>query len=104
MKQRNLRLDPRIRMDRSRPGDRLSRHPIHPPPTNQSTGNRGPASPFTSQESVEFVAVTTAPNGRPSPSYTAYEGLSLTKAWPPAGAPPDDRASYLLSQRAAVLP
>jgi len=71
MKQRNLRLDPRIRMDRSRPGDRLSRHPIHPPPTNQSTGNRGPASPFTSQESVEFVAVTRAPNGRPSPSYTA---------------------------------
>ena len=55
-------------------------------------------------KSVEFVAVTAAPDGRPSPSYTAYEGLPLTTASPPAGATPDDRASDLLSQRAAVLP
>jgi hypothetical protein len=55
-------------------------------------------------KSVEFVVVSAASDGRPSYSYSAYEGASLRKVSAPEGGTSNDRTVYLLSQRAAVMP
>ena len=55
-------------------------------------------------KSAEYVLVNAAPDGRPSYSYSKYEGAQPTKAAAYEGATPNDRASYLLMQRAAVIP
>jgi hypothetical protein len=55
-------------------------------------------------KSVEFVVVGAAPDGRSSYSYSAYEGPSLVKVPALASMAPNDRSTYLLSQRAAVMP
>ncbi len=55
-------------------------------------------------KSVEFVTVGTAPDGRPSYSYAEYEGVPLKNSSAQQSVAPNDRASYLLSQRAAVMP
>jgi len=54
--------------------------------------------------SVEFVSVTVSADGRPSYSYEDYEGTPLKRMPPSNGTPTNDRVSYLLSQRAAVMP
>jgi hypothetical protein len=48
--------------------------------------------------------VASAPNGKPSYSYQDYEGAPLKQLFADEGLTPNDRATYLLSQRAAVLP
>ena len=53
-----------------------------------------------SAKAVEFVTVT-APG---TYSYQRYEGSPLKKVAGEEGAAPNDRAAYLLSQRAAVMP
>jgi hypothetical protein len=53
---------------------------------------------------VEFVVVGTGPDQRPSYSYQEYAGRPLRKTVAQEGATPTDRAAYLLSQRAAVMP
>jgi Cytochrome P460 len=63
-------------------------------------GGNIPAAP----KSVEFVVVGTAPDNRPTYSYQEFEGAPLKKVSGQDGVTPNDRASYLLSQRAAVLP
>jgi hypothetical protein len=55
-------------------------------------------------KSVEFVSVSAAPDGHPSYSYAQYEGASQTKSSTQEGLTPNDRTTYLLSQRAAVVP
>jgi hypothetical protein len=55
-------------------------------------------------KSVEFVAVGPGQDRRPSYSYQDYEGAPLKKAATHEGLVPNERAAYLLSQRAAVMP
>jgi len=55
-------------------------------------------------KSVEFVSVAVGADGRPSYSYEDYEGTPLKKLPTANGNPTNDRVSYLLSQRAAVMP
>jgi hypothetical protein len=55
-------------------------------------------------KSVEFVTVETAPNDQPSYLYQEYGGAPLKKLSAEEGLAPNDRAAYLLSQRAAVMP
>jgi hypothetical protein len=52
-------------------------------------------------KSVEFVVVGAGPAAY---SYQRYEGSPLKKVAGEEGAAPNDRAAYLLSQRAAVMP
>jgi hypothetical protein len=59
-------------------------------------GGRVPKTP----EAVEFVTVT----GPGVTAYQRYEGSPLKKMASESGSDPNDRASYLLSQRAAVMP
>lgn len=54
--------------------------------------------------SVEFVFVSVAPDGHPSYTYAKYEGAPLQKVPVTVGADASGRASYLLAQRAAVMP
>ena len=63
-------------------------------------GARIPAS----VQSVEFVTVKTSSDQQPSYSYQAYEGQPLKKMPPQEGPIPNDRATWVLSQRAAVMP
>jgi hypothetical protein len=55
-------------------------------------------------KSVEFVLVNGEPNGKPTYSYVAYEGSSLTKVSAHDDVIATGRTAYLLSQRAAVMP
>jgi hypothetical protein len=55
-------------------------------------------------KSVEFVTVGTAADGQLSYSYQEYGGAPLKKLSADDGLNPNDRAVYLLSQRAAVMP
>lgn len=55
-------------------------------------------------ESVEYVTVKTASDQKPSYSYEAYEGAPLRKMPALEGPLPNDRALWLVSQRAAVMP
>jgi hypothetical protein len=55
-------------------------------------------------KSVEFVTVGSAQDGRLSYSYWKYEGSPLQKSVDQKSATPNERAAYLLSQRAAVMP
>jgi hypothetical protein len=55
-------------------------------------------------KSVEFVTIGSAQDGRPSYSYLKYEGSPLQKSVTQESAMPNERAAYLLSQRAAVMP
>jgi hypothetical protein len=55
-------------------------------------------------KSVEFVTVGSAADGKPSYSYQEYGGAPLKKLSAEEGRNPNDRAEYILSQRAAVLP
>jgi hypothetical protein len=55
-------------------------------------------------KSAEFVIVTGATEGQRSYSYEEYEGTPLKKSSSQDGATPTQRAAYLLSQRAAVMP
>lgn len=54
--------------------------------------------------SVEFVTVGNAPDGRLRYSYGRFEGTPLKKMSDQEGFVPNDRATSLLSQRAAVMP
>jgi hypothetical protein len=54
--------------------------------------------------SVEFVSVGVAPDGRPSYSYQKYEGNPLKRVTSQEDGALTDRTAYLLSQRAAVMP
>jgi hypothetical protein len=54
-------------------------------------------------KSVEFVEIETGENGTPSYRYEAYEGSPLRKTKEPL-ARSDQRATYILSLRAAVMP
>ncbi len=55
-------------------------------------------------KSVEFVTVGIGEDRRASYSYEEYEGAPLKKTSSKAGPAPDDRTTFLLSQRAAVMP
>ena len=55
-------------------------------------------------KSVEFVTVGTTPDGHPSYSYQNYGSAPLKMLSAEEGPTPNDRASYVLSQRAAVMP
>jgi hypothetical protein len=55
-------------------------------------------------KSVEFVAIDSAADGRPSYSYREYQGTPLTMVSEQKGFTPNERAVYLLMQRAAVMP
>lgn len=55
-------------------------------------------------ESVEYVAIKTDADHRTSYTYQAYMGSPLKKTLDEQGAAPNNRAAYLLSQRAAVMP
>jgi hypothetical protein len=55
-------------------------------------------------KSVEFVFVRVGAAGKPSYSYQVYGGTPLKKASEQETAAPNDRATELLSLRAAVLP
>jgi Cytochrome P460 len=63
-------------------------------------GAKIPAAP----KSVEFVIITATPSGALTFSYQIFEGSPLKKVAAQQGSAPSDRASYLLSQRAAVMP
>jgi hypothetical protein len=63
-------------------------------------GARIPAS----VQSVEYVTVKTSSDQKPSYSYQAYEGQPLKKMPLQEGTVPNDRATWVLSQRAAVMP
>jgi hypothetical protein len=54
--------------------------------------------------SVEFVSVSAARDGRSSYSYSGYDGASLARVSAHEGVAPNDRTAYVLSQRAAVMP
>jgi hypothetical protein len=60
-------------------------------------GGKIPSTP----KSVEIVTVAASPAGY---TYQRYEGSPLKKVASVEGAAPNDRAAYLLSQRAAVMP
>jgi Cytochrome P460 len=55
-------------------------------------------------KSVEFVGIDVAADGRTSYSYREYQGTPLTMVSEQKGFTPNDRAAYLLEQRAAVMP
>jgi hypothetical protein len=55
-------------------------------------------------KSVEFVFVKAGGGGVPQYSYQQYEGTPLKRSSAQDGPTPNDRAAYLLSQRAAVMP
>jgi hypothetical protein len=55
-------------------------------------------------KSVEFVMVEPGSGQRPSYLYEDYEGVPLKKAATHEGLVPNERAGYLLSQRASVMP
>ena len=55
-------------------------------------------------KSVESVIVRGATEAQRSYSYEEYEGSALKKSSSQDGATPTQRAAYLLSQRAAVMP
>ena len=63
-------------------------------------GGRIPAAP----KSVEFVSVRVGAGHRPIYSYQGFEGAPLKKVLAQEGSTPNERAVYLLSQRAAVMP
>ena len=63
-------------------------------------GGKIPAAP----KSVEFVAVANTLDNKPVFSYQFYEGTPLKKVSPPEGIVPDQRAAYMIAQRAAVMP
>jgi hypothetical protein len=63
-------------------------------------GGKIPAAP----RSVEFVTVGSTEDHRPSFSYQQFEGAPLAKIAGQDGPVPNDRAAFLLSQRAAVIP
>ena len=63
-------------------------------------GGRIPAAP----KSVEIVTVSMGAEHRLSYSYQEFEGTALKKMSDQEGPAPNDRAAYLLSQRAAVMP
>lgn len=53
---------------------------------------------------VEFVTVTTTPDGHPSFSYQLYEGAPLRQSSERQSSTPAERAAYILSLRSAVFP
>jgi hypothetical protein len=55
-------------------------------------------------QSIEFVTVGQGKGGMPSCAYQKYEGTPLAKVVEQDSPKPNDRAAYLLSLRAAVLP
>src|SRR5216683_724394 len=55
---------------------------------------------FGNDLAVQYVAVGSAADHRPSYSYQEYEGAPLKKVSDRQGPTPDGRAAYLLSQRA----
>jgi hypothetical protein len=55
-------------------------------------------------KSVEFVFVGVAADGQPLYSYQEYDGKPLKRVTAQEGRTLRDRAAYLLSQRAAVMP
>jgi len=55
-------------------------------------------------KSLEFLTVGTTLDGQPSYSYLEYGGAPLKKISAEEGLNPNNRAQYLLSQRAAVMP
>jgi hypothetical protein len=55
-------------------------------------------------KSVEYVMVKTASNQKPSYSYEKYEGSPLKRTVDQEGPAPNDAATRLLAQRAAVMP
>jgi hypothetical protein len=63
-------------------------------------GGKIPASP----KSVEYIAVSKAADHQPSYFYQRYEGTPLKKVFAQEVHSPDRRITYLLSQRAAVMP
>lgn len=63
-------------------------------------GGRIPEKP----QSVEFVSVGATADHRPTYAYQKYEGSPLKKVSDQQGTAPNDRAAYLLAQRAAVMP
>ncbi len=63
-------------------------------------GGRVPGTPT----SVEFVTVGAGANGGRTYAYEQYGGKPLRKIAAESGAKPGERASYLLAQRAAVMP
>jgi Cytochrome P460 len=63
-------------------------------------GGSIPAAP----RSVEFVTVNANSGHQPTYSYEEYAGVPLKKVSAQQSSAPADRAAYLLSQRAAVMP
>lgn len=57
-----------------------------------------------STQSVEYVRVTSGTDDKRVFSYERFEGAPLKKSISQEGANPTDRTTYLLSQRAAVMP
>ena len=55
-------------------------------------------------KSAEFVTVSATASGQPSYSYEKYEGTPLRKAAAQDARVSSERVTYLLSQRAAVMP
>ena len=55
-------------------------------------------------KSVEFVTVVATPDGQPAFSYELYAGTPLKISSAQISGLPSERASYLLAQRAAVMP
>jgi hypothetical protein len=55
-------------------------------------------------QSVEFVFVTAAPDGRPSYTYQRFSGSPLMKSSADEASAASARAATILAQRAAVLP
>jgi cytochrome P460 len=55
-------------------------------------------------KSLEFLTVGTTLDGQPSYSYQEYGGAPLKKISAEEGLNPNNRAQYLLSQRAAIMP
>lgn len=63
-------------------------------------GGKIPATPA----SVEFVTVGTSPDNHATYAYQYYEGAPLKTVSAQNGPTPNERAAYLLAQRAAVMP
>ena len=55
-------------------------------------------------KSVEFLQVLPGPGQRPAYLYESYEGAPLKKSASQEGLVPHERAAYLLSHHAAVMP
>jgi hypothetical protein len=55
-------------------------------------------------KSVEFVTVSVGDEHRPSYSYQNFEGAPFKQVSAQEGPTPNERAAYILSQRAAVMP